>query len=334
MSSLLTYALNTKDELVDIDSVPNGNMCDCFCPYCKKPLNAKNGGQIREHHFAHQNGKECKGAYESALHLLAKDIIEKEGGIMLPDGEEPNFPKGFVKLRNVEIEKCDEELNIIPDAQGYLPDGRRLLIEFLVSHKVKGKKYDIIISKNLLCIEIDIKYEALDRVALTEYLTKDEEGRKWIKKEDFKKKNDSISSSYSRNPIFDKLAYFLKEKFEEGDLAIEFPYDHSKKKEPRPNLKKWGYDICKVNETFRNFRCDLLLYRSEKKDRGYIAINLRGRHRSFNARYPKNLRIIDIIVKRTETEDSLKRRFENGILKNDGEVIALLGDWKRKVLDY
>lgn len=37
----LKYALNTKGELVHIDSVPNGNDCGCICPACKKPLQAK-----------------------------------------------------------------------------------------------------------------------------------------------------------------------------------------------------------------------------------------------------------------------------------------------------
>lgn len=334
MSSLLTFALDAENQLVHIDTVLNGKACNCTCPYCHKDLIAKNGGEKREHHFAHHNNQECKGAYESALHLLAKDIIEKEGGIMLPNTEEQNFPKGFVKLKNVEIEKWDEELNIRPDAQGLLPDGRRLLIEFLVSHKVKGKKYEIITSKNLLCLEIDIKYEELDRNALTEYLTQDIDGRKWIKKEDIKKKTDNFSLSNPRNALFDRMTHYLKEIFEIGSFKLIFPHDYSRDSEPNEyDLKNLGYDVCKTNETFRGIRCDLLLYRSEKKDRGYIAINFRGRHRNYNSRLPKNLRLIDIIVKREDTEDSLKKRFEKGELSNDGRKVFYLGEWQRRVLE-
>lgn len=36
---------------------------------------AKNQGQKRIHHFAHQSGTECDFAYESMLHLLAKEKV-------------------------------------------------------------------------------------------------------------------------------------------------------------------------------------------------------------------------------------------------------------------
>ena len=71
------YAINHEGKLVHIDSVPNGNACGCICPACKMPLQARNAGQIREHHFAHQSGVDCPHAYESILHLLAKEKIQK-----------------------------------------------------------------------------------------------------------------------------------------------------------------------------------------------------------------------------------------------------------------
>ena len=324
MSALLTYALNAENQLVQVDDVPNGNACNCICPHCKKPLMAKNGGEIREHHFSHQNNQECAGAYESALHLLAKEIIEKEGGIMLPDDTDTSLPSGFVKLRNIEIEKWDENLKIIPDAQGILPDGRKLYIEFLVSHKVLGKKYETITSNNLLCIEIDIKYEKLEWEALCSYLTKDKDGRKWIKKIEAKKPKDDISISHTRDSRYDKLAHFLKETFETNTLTIKFPiylesYD----------LKKYGYDRCMLNEKYRNFKCDLLLYNSSKPGENFIAINIRGRHRNLGSRLPKDLRIIDIIVKKNETETDLFNRFKDGILKKNEEKNPFLGAWKK-----
>ena len=70
----LTYALNEKGELVGVDCVPTGAKCNCFCPGCKERLLAKNKGVKRAHHFAHR-GVECKSAYESMLHLLAKEKI-------------------------------------------------------------------------------------------------------------------------------------------------------------------------------------------------------------------------------------------------------------------
>lgn len=73
----LKYAFDEYDRLVHVDDVPKGNACKCVCPACKKPLQAKNGGTNRTHHFAHQAGVDCPTAYETSLHLLAKEKIQK-----------------------------------------------------------------------------------------------------------------------------------------------------------------------------------------------------------------------------------------------------------------
>ena len=73
----IPYALNQDGVLVHVDSVPNGNNCGCICPACKKPLQARNAGLIKMHHFAHQSGVECPNAYETVMHLLAKEKIQK-----------------------------------------------------------------------------------------------------------------------------------------------------------------------------------------------------------------------------------------------------------------
>lgn len=74
---LLSYALDKNSNLVHIDSVVNGKECECFCPSCKEPLIAKNGGKKKIHHFAHISGIDCVTAYETMLHLLAKEKIRK-----------------------------------------------------------------------------------------------------------------------------------------------------------------------------------------------------------------------------------------------------------------
>ena len=71
----LTHALNKEGILVHVDSVPNGNGCGCICPCCKNELCAKNEGEERIHHFAHLGGADCSGGIESALHLMAKNIL-------------------------------------------------------------------------------------------------------------------------------------------------------------------------------------------------------------------------------------------------------------------
>lgn len=72
----LTYALSAEGKLVHIDRVANGKECGCFCTYCGEPLQAKQGAK-RKHHFSHLSGTECEAAYESMLHLLAKEKIQE-----------------------------------------------------------------------------------------------------------------------------------------------------------------------------------------------------------------------------------------------------------------
>lgn len=74
--NLLTYALDSSNKLKHIDAVENGMACGCVCPCCKEKLMAKNGGTKRMHHFAHASGVDCEGAYETMLHLLAKERIQ------------------------------------------------------------------------------------------------------------------------------------------------------------------------------------------------------------------------------------------------------------------
>ena len=140
MGAFITHAMNDDGQMVHVDSVPKGIKCGCHCPHCQAPLYAKNGGQIREHHFAHANGHECDGAYESSVHFLAKEVLQETGFIMLPRYGGFGFPTGLVRLRNIEVEKWDERFKIRPDAEGIMPNGERLLIEFNFAHKVDNEK--------------------------------------------------------------------------------------------------------------------------------------------------------------------------------------------------
>lgn len=74
---LLTYALNSIGNLVYIDEVDTGQLCNCYCLSCKEKLVAKNGGMKRVHHFAHASGVDCENAYETMLHQLAKLRVQE-----------------------------------------------------------------------------------------------------------------------------------------------------------------------------------------------------------------------------------------------------------------
>lgn len=107
----LTYALNREGDLVHIDSVENGNECGCFCPACKKTLQAKNAGLIREHHFAHQPGVDCPTALETALHFLAKDKIQKafyDKNVFNMEFEYHSYCKNVQTCKFVRYDDCEK----------------------------------------------------------------------------------------------------------------------------------------------------------------------------------------------------------------------------------
>jgi hypothetical protein len=107
MSAKLTWALSASRDLTSISDVSSGNQCGCFCPECGAELTAKKGWK-NAHHFAHTVDSDCTGGVETAIHLLAKEIIATEMKICLP-GTEAIYPflapvlkkdLGYIKNQN------------------------------------------------------------------------------------------------------------------------------------------------------------------------------------------------------------------------------------------
>jgi len=177
MDAYLTYAVGEKGNLVHIDSVPNGEACGCTCPECGSKLIAKNKGQHNQHHFAHVGGSDCVGAVESALHLMAKEILSEGKKIMLP-----RYPLqiGGVRLfQSVIVESYDKELSLRPDCVGNTA-GQKLWVEFKRSHEVDTDKAAKIKSAKIECVEIDINACSLDPLKMKVFLEESSEDRQWI----------------------------------------------------------------------------------------------------------------------------------------------------------
>ena len=175
----MTYALDTNGKLVHVDCVPRGLACKCLCPHCKSELVAKNGGNRKVHHFAHVNGSDCVGAIESALHKMAKDILQEHKLIMLPSVKQGGKGKQFV-FDKIEIEVSDKDLSSRPDCIGYTGNGCIMWIEFKRSHEVDVKKAGKIISAKIDCVEIDLNSCELDPAKVRTFIESSEEMRKWI----------------------------------------------------------------------------------------------------------------------------------------------------------
>ena len=165
----------------------NGLRCACTCPVCAGVLVARQG-KIKEHHFAHASGEECRHAAETALHLAAKDILAKRKEIVLPEVafEFPHTSRGKViaTQRRYPIESVQVERktgSIIPDVIAE-SSARKLLVEVTVTHGVGHDKLRSIRELGLSCLEIDLSDAPhdLDREALEKIVVDGTAQKRWL----------------------------------------------------------------------------------------------------------------------------------------------------------
>lgn len=180
----------------------NGEACGCTCPECDSKLIAKNKGQHNQHHFAHVGGSDCVGAVESALHLMAKEILSEGKKIMLP--RYPLQVGGVRLFQSIEVESNDKELSLRPDCVGDTA-GQKLWVEFKRSHEVDTDKAAKIKSAKIECVEIDINKCPLDPLKMKEFLEESSENRQWI----YFKGQESLKSEHTSYSHISKIIRFL-----------------------------------------------------------------------------------------------------------------------------
>jgi len=191
--------------LVSIDAVPMGVACKCVCPKCGEGLVAKNrdfSGRKTQKHFAHEGSSKCEStggetAPETALHLTAKDIVERglrvtiPGLALFPEATQPEFRQVFaakrVKFKTVAKEPwrpaIQSEQNMRPDIIGTTDKGREIHIEFKVAHAVPQAKIDAAITEKRWMLEIDLaRFRGADFEidALKEFIEQSSADRAWI----------------------------------------------------------------------------------------------------------------------------------------------------------
>ena len=145
----ILQAITADGKSAYIDDVPNGKNCGCICAECKGKLIAKNNGRIKTHHFAHESGNDNIKCSQTALHLLAKEIIAEEKRIPVPRNGKIEFYKADV----VEQEKYLGD--IIPDLYATC-EGRNFIVEILVTHEVDEVKRKKIANRRISAAEIDL----------------------------------------------------------------------------------------------------------------------------------------------------------------------------------
>lgn len=178
--------------LIFIDDVPSGLACGCSCVKCGRPLIARKGAK-NQHHFAHYEQSTCKGAAESALHLLAKELISelatfsvpeyvytKESDLTFATTQSRQIAKGgVISVDEVAIEKWSTDF--IPDIV-ITSGARALIVEIAVTNFVNKQKMRKIQRRNIPTIEIRLsKSDAFaSRARLKEKLEKDTQSKAWL----------------------------------------------------------------------------------------------------------------------------------------------------------
>lgn len=150
------------ETIAHISEVASGRGCGCICPGCGAALIARKG-RVNDHHFAHEgsaDGSPCRTGPETALHKLAKEVLERELRLTLPqlvleeDGERWIRYRGGVHAFDAAV--LEQRLGeIVPDVIVRRGD-RDLLVEFAVTHACGPEKIARIRDLDLAAIEIDL----------------------------------------------------------------------------------------------------------------------------------------------------------------------------------
>lgn len=248
-----SWALSRNNKLVHISHVERGLKCDCVCPHCKTSLIARKGS-IKVHHFAHVS-EDCKHGYESAVHLLAKSVFEKNKTLALPsyevylDSETDTEIISLLKKLNynyfeytprpVDFDEVKTEAHLedmTPDAIA-TKNNRQLLVEFCYTHPIDDSKFEKIKKQGISCVEINIS-----EFQLSESLVKDETNMQL-----FLKKNAIEHSHWVFNPnIKNSIKRELKRLIPIEEEKIKKEIQEKEKRD------KWRKNIINESEERKN----------------------------------------------------------------------------------
>ena len=274
---LLTYGIAENNSLKHVLDVPNGLSCNCVCPKCLEPLIAKNNPLNQKlPHFAHRSGVECAGAYESALHKLAKEVLKITRTLRLPDYHHDydrwNPKSLFLKSSQVDFDevKLEQTLvntfndEIVADAVA-IKDGREIIVEFANTHFVDEEKASKIVRIRKACIEIDISGQELDREKLIHFFSSSAVEIYWVINPRLDEKYEKFLEEKKLQEAFELKERIIKEKLEsdqieKNKIALELRRIQLEKEKNRSDSEK--YDRYRFDNRYK-------LYQSK----GGMAIN-------------------------------------------------------------
>jgi Competence protein CoiA-like family len=150
--------------------VKRGLSCNCFCPGCGGALISKHApsGKVAPY-FSHASNSACNTALESALHLAAKQLIEDEHKLYLPElvarvrSKDPSF-EHFLRSETVQRGALARLAHVrVEESAGCIrPDlivntrAQEVLVEIAYTSFVTTEKLAQIVALGSAAIEIDV----------------------------------------------------------------------------------------------------------------------------------------------------------------------------------
>ena len=189
---MLFLLAERNDRIIHIDEITpdeNGLKCKCICPICKEPLKANTLGKIKRKHFSHNINSDCINHLETAIHKLAKQIIEENRRIVIPKliyNDKILVPEQNINFIIVESEKYLSNYNIKPDIIGTAVHNNKkmyLIIEIVITHKIDENKLKKIKKSNLSTIEIYLDPKEISKLSFNEIkhiILNSTSNKKWI----------------------------------------------------------------------------------------------------------------------------------------------------------
>ena len=216
------YGIAADGALVTVDAVERGLACNCHCPACGQRLQAHHGASRRAY-FSHYRGADCGLGYETALHMLAKEVIAAEGRLLLPElvaeSDRSIAAVGsFLETRVLVPPWRRQRFDVVTlekSERTFRPDltlavgGRRLFVEIHVTHRVDREKLSKIESRGVGTIEFDfsrtrrsLTSDDLKRVLVDTYAAKGRGRGTWVYHPELRSTQAELTARYrDRNAL-------------------------------------------------------------------------------------------------------------------------------------
>ena len=161
---------NDPTQPVRVEDVANGLDCNCYCAKCGGRFVAVH--DVETPHFRHHNCEDCGGSFETAVHLMTKQVLVDTKTLMLPylkvRPERHLWKVGsFLTQEILVVERQRYRFDRVEDEvwmDGRIPDivmwkgDRKLLVEIVVTHGICEEKVNWIQQNDYSTIAVNMSW--------------------------------------------------------------------------------------------------------------------------------------------------------------------------------